>query len=110
MKTKSETDEAMGVDVSDGGPGLGEVRLGEDRGGYRYAARRQDDGSLHTARVRCSSGEGAAAGDYPVINECLHGFQVDTRARRGQGPSKVNSVAYKAGWENTYGRHGGKAS
>lgn len=109
MKTKVKT-EVMPpeVDVSDGGPGLGEVRLGEDLGGYRYAARRLDDGELSVGRVRRKNGAGVPAGDYPVLDECACGFRVDTN--KGSGPAKVNSRAFQSGWENTYGRHGGKAS
>lgn len=109
MKMTKTVNEAAPVDVSDGGPGLGEVRLGPDRGGYRYAAKREDDGSLRMARVRRKNGSGVPEGDYPVIAECGCGFNIDTRGK-AHGPSKVNSRAYQAGWENIYGRHGGKAS
>lgn len=92
-------------------PELGQVRLGEMcEHGYRSYVYVDTNGDIKrgTARhIRDGSDDPVPPGDYEW--KTGEGCTFSVR-KQGSGPSRVNSAAYRSGWDRAFGRHAGKAS
>lgn len=96
-------------------PPLGAVRLGHEcEHGYREICFVDTAGEIQQVCARKVNGaRSEPPGDYEVGSGQVTGqFTVGRRidGGRGRGPARVSSRAYRSKWDETFGRHGGKAS